>query len=80
MKINQENLNYSETNFIQNQAKVTLKKYPAIRTGNTFFISKRDDFLPNIESCKKLRHFCQFFPSAVHVELQTKADKTGLSL
>ena len=23
MKINQENLNYSETNFIQNQAKVT---------------------------------------------------------
>ena len=40
MKINQENLDYFETNFIKKSSQCDLK-YPALMTVNTFFISKR---------------------------------------
>ena len=65
MKINQENLNYHKNKFHSKSSQCDLR-IPSSNDWVYFFISKRVwSFLPKVDSCKKLRQFCQFFLSSV---------------
>ena len=80
MEINQENLNYLKNKFHSKSSQGELI-IPSSNDWVLFSFPKDSDtsFL-KVDSCKKLRQFCQFFQCYVWVFLWSVVSETGLSL